>query len=784
VKKTLIFMTGLGFGAVLTYLFEPSKGRRRGVPVRNRRARGVGNAANVIDSSLSGIGQYTQRVEGEPAFTMSGTHPAKHEVSAWNFAEPDSSCRSDEPHQLSMRARTAPYLAGEDRSWKSCRRASNTSGLINSDSLSTGWSEVLLTKSDSLVSRGSFLSTCVWSLQKAKSIYERTSEWPLMRELYGEVVWGGRLIFGLICRISFGVCLCTAGLGILTRRSSSRATVFRTEGLKNNKFTKKEVALVAGLTSLALLSRLSLLRFQQVMTPDGVYYATLGKNLVAGNFREGLSTFYPPLYPLLVGLSSCIFRDAEAGGKMVSAMAGGLLVVPVYLLIRILYGEGAAAIGAFLIATHPSLNYYSSLLLTESTYTLLFMTAVLVGWIALSTGGSAFLSTGILLGACYLVRPEAIGYLCLMLVLACGNGFSGKRLPLRRVLLNVLSLVTGFTLLASPYILLLRQRTGRWTISDKLRALAGSNESLERKWFGLAAGRRTTLADRLYGGIYEDDAGTVEAGSTRSSPRDLRRAVGHSIKALKWEISYLIHHLLPPHLLLLLGLGLFKAEWTKEFYLLLFFVATLIGYAMLPDAVEGRLLLPLLPLLLCWVARGIEEVEDWLNRLLERIKFSRAFSLKAGQVLRAAGMAALLLSLLPWIAHTFIRGQLNQLVEHQQAGAWVREHSDAAALVMATNPYVAFYAMRKSLYLPAEEYLTVVEHAMRQKVDYLVIDEGVISRGHWGNNEFSHLRFLLDEQSHHPELKLIYKFDGLPNRKILIYTLARDFQTFDVESLS
>jgi 4-amino-4-deoxy-L-arabinose transferase-like glycosyltransferase len=731
VKKTLIFVTGLGFGAALTYLFKPTEGNRRKT-IREKEARGAGNERNAIDSSVPGVGGDTQHTEGESLPLINGTYLTTIEAIAGNLTAPRPASTA--------RATSLPAKDGE-------------------------------------IPSGSFLSTCVWSLQKAKSIYERTSEWPLMRALYGGVVSGGRLIFDLTCRVSFGVCLCTAGLGILTRRSPSCATVLRTKALKDNKFTKREITLVAGFASLALLSRLLLLRFQQVMTPDGVYYATLGKHLVAGNFKEGLSTYYPPLYPLLVGLSSHIFRDVEAGGKMVSAMAGSLLVVPVYLLTRILYGKGAASVGALLIAINPSLNYYSTLLLTESTYTLLFTTAVLMGLTALSAGGVSFFSTGLVLGACYLIRPEAIGYLGLMSVLVFGAKFSSKHLPLRRVLFNVLSLATGFTLLASPYILFLRQRTGRWTISDKLRTLTHSGESLERKWFGLAPQRRTTLADRLYAGIYQEDDRAIGAGAMISSERDLRRAIGHSIEALNWEISYLIHHMIPPHFMALMGLGLFKAEWSKEFYLLLFFVATLIGYAALPDAVEGRLLLPLLPLLLCWVARGIEEVGHWLDRPLERMKFSRAFSLKAGAALRAAGMAALLLSLLPWVAQTFIRGQLNQLVEHKQAGAWIREHSHAAALVMATNPYAAFYAGRKSLYLPAEEYLTVVEHAKRQQVDYLVIDEGVVSRGHWGNNEFSHLRFLLDEQSRHPELKLVYKFDRLPNRKILIFTLTRDFQT-------
>jgi 4-amino-4-deoxy-L-arabinose transferase-like glycosyltransferase len=726
-KKTLTVIAGLGVGALLVCLFERARRSPRG-------GSGCGEATDVASN--------VEHVCGDPPSSISR--------------------RADEANTSTVPVRTASHRGATGAAINDYVAKLNRPELHG---LPQGGSDL-----ESM--RSSFLSKCVWGLQKAKSIYERTSRWPLMRELYGGVVGGKRLIFGLICQVSFGVCLCTAGLGILTRRSQSCETVFHTEGLKDNKFTKKVITSVVGLASLALLSRLALLRFQRVMTPDGVYYATLGKKFVSGNFREGLSTFYPPLYPLLTGISSLIFRDAEVGGKIVSAVAGGLLVVPIYLLVRILYGKDAALVGAFLIVIHPSLNYYSTLLLTESTYTLLFMTAVLTGLHALSAGGAAFFLTGIVLGTCYLVRPEAIGYLCLMTVLAFGAVFSGKRLPLRRVLFNVLGLATGFTLLASPYILFLRQRTGRWTISDKLHALTDSGESLERKWFGLAAGRQTTLADRLYAGIYEDDGWAIEEDSIIPSPRDLRRAIGHSIKALKWEISYLIHHMIPPHFMVLMGLGLFKAEWSKEIYLLLFFVVTLIGYAMLPGAVEGRLLLPLLPLLLCWVARGFEEVRDWLNRLWGRINFSRGFSSEAGAALRAAGMAVLLLSLLPWIAHTFIRGQLNQLVEHKQAGAWIREHSDAAALVMATNPYAAFYAGRKPLYLPAEEYSTVIEHAMRQRVDYLVIDEGVISKGHWGNNEFSHLRFLLDEQSHHPELKLVYKFDGLPNRKILIFTLT------------
>ena len=73
--------------------------------------------------------------------------------------------------------------------------------------------------------------------------------------------------------------------------------------------SRSEWALLSGFTLLAISVRLFMLKFAYVITnPDGVYYALLGKNLVSGNFNEGVSTYWAPLYPLLVGVSSLILR--------------------------------------------------------------------------------------------------------------------------------------------------------------------------------------------------------------------------------------------------------------------------------------------------------------------------------------------------------------------------------------------------------------------------------------------------------------------------------------------
>jgi hypothetical protein len=128
--------------------------------------------------------------------------------------------------------------------------------------------------------------------------------------------------------------------------------------------------------------------------------------------------------------------------------------------------------------------------------------------------------------------------------------------------------------------------------------------------------------------------------------------------------------------------------------------------------------------------------------------------------------------MLPWLIYSLMAIPAAPMIEFKEAGRWLKEQSETTPLIMATQPFIAFYAGGRPVYLPAENYQTVVEHARRLNVDYVAIDEALISNGLWGNNEYSDLRFLLDERSQHPELRLVYKFDRMPSRKILIYTLT------------
>lgn len=770
-NKTHALLTGVGIGAALVYLFYPAKRKPSDEPASQEATFLVSGAENLFDLSSRSLGSQSRLSSAEALPRRARPRQSAIEpIVTRTVVETSRTELLEKPDRLPAVLTPTMRVADVARRWGLPTPADNTLDAQSIRLLTGGQFEISPATPVNICH--SILSRCLWSLRKVKGVYGHSPQGTLAKRLLRGLFRGGGLVYRLIHRISFKACLCTAGLRILVRISANKM-VRRPAEVNSKRLSKKEWRLVIGCTSLAFLVRLSVLPLQQGLTPDSVYYATLGKHLAAGNLKEWLSTFWSPLYPLLVGFSSLLFRDVEAGGKFVSVLAGGVLVIPVYLLARTFYGQEAASIGAFLIAVHPTLINYSTLLLTESTYTLLFAIVLFGGLAALSGGGrmSSF-SAGAALGACYLTRPEAIGYMGLMLVLALRTQLFRNGLTLSESLFNVLSLISGFSLLAFPYILFLRLARGRWTISDKLRAHAHSTESWEKKWFGLHEGWQTTLADRLYAGIYREGDLSGERKLISVERQSLRRMIRRSFEALRLEILPALRRVVLPHFLVLTGFGLFQTEWSKDIYLLLFLSSTLAGYTLCPDDITDRLLVPLLPILLCWAAKGIVEVEKWLARLLAQINSSKALSFKSPALIRSLILTALLFSALHSLAYILMAVLPNHLLEYRQAGEWMRARSETPPLIMAAYPYMAFYTGGKHLYLPAEQYQTVIEHGKRQKIDYLVIEEAVVSKGLWGNNEYSNLRFLLDEQSHHPELKLVYEFDGITYRKLLIFTLT------------
>lgn len=527
---------------------------------------------------------------------------------------------------------------------------------------------------------------------------------------------------------------------------------------------------------LAFVVRLLFVRYQYVINTDGVYYATLGRHLIAGDLEGGLSTYWGPLYPLLVGISSWWFTDLEFAGRFVSVVAGTLLVVPVYLLAREFYGRAAAAFSVVLAVIHPSLVQVSTQVMTESVYTLALTSALLIGWLALNGGRRwTHVSTGLLMGCCYLLKPEAIGYTGLFVVFLSGRWLVEKHRRIRSMIFDVVVFLAAFSVLFVPYWLYVHQETGRWIISSKVVNNLAQDQSPLR----LSADGESTLLDQWYGHSTTAASPVTSAASSPGfSPltradrvQSLLLRARRAYQNLKGEINQTIPNILPRAFMVLCIIGLFRTPWTaqrafKEVYLLAFVMATLIGYAI--TVVELRYLVPLVPVFLCWTSQGLLEFESWLAATLSLldIKLRRPTTMRVGLFTVMASL------LTPSLVAPMVRSEWEDLpFEHKEVGLWMKGRSPGSPLIMAEGPWAAYYSGGTHIYLPSESYATVLNYARRKRVDYIIV--GARCGVHRGCPQDTPLGFLLDEKQVPPDLQLVYVHADRPEHKILVYRLRQ-----------
>lgn len=514
-------------------------------------------------------------------------------------------------------------------------------------------------------------------------------------------------------------------------------------GTRARPWSREDAGVLAGWTAFAFALRLLLLvGVEHVVSPDGVRYAALARNLAAGNFAEGLSTYWPPLYPALVAAASLAIADVEFAGRFVSVVAGGLLVLPVYRLARDSYGREVARLAAALAALHPLLVYYSTVMLTEAVYTLLFACGVAAGWAALTrTSARKFLLTGVVFGACYLLKPESAGFVLLLAASAfAARLFGAHAASVKNSLRGVSAMLAGFLLLALPYLVYLRRETGAWTLSGKV---AG------HMWQG----------SRRAGEAAPDVTGVLPDAAT---------AVVQLTKALRYEYEVL-NLIFPVVFVVLAALGLFGVRWTRErgrreIYLLAFVAATLAGYAVtLPNI---RFFVPLVPLALCWVAKGVFVFEGWAKGTARRAGIARRFPRWAASALRPLVVALLIASLLPLFVYLMRGDKWGDYYGQKRAAVWIREREGAGRepVIMSAVPVATFYAGGRHVALADEDYAGFVERARRERVDYVVIDERSVKQ--------TRLRGLLDSGQAPPELRLVHSLAESPGHRILVYTLA------------
>lgn len=514
-----------------------------------------------------------------------------------------------------------------------------------------------------------------------------------------------------------------------------------------------------------LALRLQYLSLQEVIGTDGAWYAILGANLLHGRGYTdptgAISTFYPPLYPITVGLLSLLVSNLELAGRLASLAASMALIPVTYFLAKVTFDRRVAAIAALLAALLPPLAENGVLVLAEALYTLLLTAgalAVVAGVRASNPATPAWYAVaGALLAGAGLTRPEGYPYAPVFGLLILGVAVRNRRRAgIGRVAVPILAFGIAYVVVLAPYLVFMRQQTGQWQLSGKVAtnvvvAYRGAAAE-ERNYFTL------NPAGTGIGGFAADTDSLLD--TIRRSPGGFLK---HYRSALVDEVR-LLEETLSPILFALLLPGLVFSAWPRGRRLpRLALLALLMQLALLPIFfLDQRFLLPMMPPLVILASAGIVAVGD-------RLAGPAPLAWRGATTWSSAILVVWLL----WSSPLLLIGPFgnydrwNQALESKAAGEWLRANAPPGQVVLSRKPYVTFYSYpvrNRLVELPLGSLDEILVYGRRQGANYLVIDERSLARYRPG------LLPLLDGAAP-PGLTVVYDWRAKPGYRIRLFSI-------------
>jgi 4-amino-4-deoxy-L-arabinose transferase-like glycosyltransferase len=470
--------------------------------------------------------------------------------------------------------------------------------------------------------------------------------------------------------------------------------------------------------AVALVLRVSWwIGYVRVIENEGVEYVRLAANLFGGNgyvsIFGGTHTLFPPLYPILIGLMTPLAGSGEAAARLVSLMAGVVLVGIAFRLAERIFGDTAAVIAGAFVTLHPLLIALSVSTYSEVLYLSFATGASLLAVECMQTPSwRRAAAVGAAIAGAYLARPEGLVLMPLfagvLLIAAWRKGL------LKPAVAQVAVLGMTTLLIGAPYM-------------AHLSAMAGSF-----RWEG-KAGYNNLIVERTRAGMARFEA--IRGLDSRGQPagsymfRDqselLRRkgstvggslaAMGHApIRRLNQIMTAVVRRTALggwPILLLAVGGFLCTAWWRRapERMAALLVVPVVTGAALLTlEWMLDRYLFALMPALIILAAGGAAWITRW-SRLL------------------AAALAGLVLVQSARGLHRIYDLTMTRETDRRVTGEWIREdHAEgepgfARPLLMGHFLAPAHYGEGEMVYLPWAEEEQALQFIGRVAPDYIVL---------------------------------------------------------------
>src|SRR5262245_17697582 len=356
-----------------------------------------------------------------------------------------------------------------------------------------------------------------------------------------------------------------------------------------------------------------------VICSDGAEYARMAEHLLhdhalVGNF-EGPEIIYGPLYPVLIAGVMLVVPNSETAAHIVSLVSGVALVLLVFVIAEYVYNRRTAYLCALVTSVHPLLVVVSGSTYNEALYLALFMAVVYCGLRAVELHRLRdCLMLGVCLGLAYLTRAEAFAYVLLFVAALLVAGLLQKKV--RAAFVGSMIVAAGFFTLASPYIAFLYKSTG----SVRLEAKFDMNYTQARNRL---AGMGDDEAEYAI-----DNDGTIKGPMLAPSqfadgtpyPHSLVDQLGTLAAMATYHRHEIYSFFMAPAIgsLLLFGLvflGLFRQSWNNRRVGNESVLVVMAGSIALVVATSAaglfRYFLPVVPLMLMWGRKGLDELRQW-----------------------------------------------------------------------------------------------------------------------------------------------------------------------------
>ncbi|HEV3027546.1 MAG TPA: glycosyltransferase family 39 protein [Planctomycetota bacterium] len=200
---------------------------------------------------------------------------------------------------------------------------------------------------------------------------------------------------------------------------------------------------------------------------DSCHYLLMADWMRAGRLQEALAIAYHPFYPLLIAAMRTFTGSTEQAGTAVSVLVGAAAVIPLFHMVRSVFGRPAGVLASLLYAFHPILIEVQSDVMTEGTFLFFLFGSMWLTWRVMEEPSLARAAVlGAAAAAAFLTRPEGLLALALAVAWPALEAIRRRNGWARR-LGGLGATVAVAALLAFPYLLWVKSERGHWALSPK-----------------------------------------------------------------------------------------------------------------------------------------------------------------------------------------------------------------------------------------------------------------------------------------------------------------------------